>query len=314
MTTNIKSRGQIWRASASNATKIREPFGDRVLLTGIYLLLGVITLTVLYPLIYIFSSSISSPDAVLAGRVWLFPVEISLRAYKSIFQSTQLMTGYYNSIVYTVVGTFINIAFTVLMAFPLSQRNMPGRSILMIMMMITVFFSGGLIPTYLLVKNLHMLDTRWALWLPGAFSVFQVIIARTFFQSSIPTELQEASQIDGCRDIRYLWSIVLPLSKPILAVMTLMYAVGHWNAYFDALIYLRSENLFPLQYVLRNMLILNAADPEMLANTAQSLRNKGFEEVLKYALIVVACVPVLIMYPFVQKHFVKGVMIGSLKG
>ncbi|SFT21294.1 carbohydrate ABC transporter permease [Paenibacillus sp. BC26] len=294
--------------------KIREPFGDRVLLISLYLLLAAITLTVLYPLLYIFSSSLSSPDAVVSGKVWLYPVDFSFRAYKSIFQSSQLMTGYYNSFIYTIFGTLINVAFTVLMAFPLSQRTMPGRKYIMILMMVTLFFSGGLIPTYLLVKNLHMLDTRWALWLPGAFSIFQVIIARTFFQSSIPSELQEASQMDGCRDLRYLWSIVLPLSKPVLAVMTLMYAVGHWNAYFDALIYLRSEHLFPLQYVLRNMLILNAADPAMLANTAQSLRDKGFEQVLKYALIVVACVPVLIMYPFVQKHFVKGVMVGSLKG
>lgn len=295
-------------------SKIREPFGDRVLLVTIYVLLGALTLTVLYPLLYILSSSLSSPNAVVSGQVWLYPVEFSLKAYKSIFQSSQLMLGYYNSIVYTVVGTFINVSFTVLMAFPLSQRMMAGRKYIMILMMITMFFSGGLIPTYLLVKNLHLLDTRWALWLPSAFSVFQVIISRTFFMSSIPTELQEAAQMDGCRDTRYLWSIVLPLSKPILAVMTLMYAVGHWNAYFDALIYLRSEHLFPLQYVLRNMLILNAADPEMLANTAQKLRDQGFEQVLKYALIVVACVPVLIMYPFVQKHFVKGVMIGSLKG
>lgn len=295
-------------------TKIREPFGDRMLLVVIYALLGALTLSVLYPLLYILSSSLSSPGAVVSGQVWLYPVHFSLKAYQSIFKSSQLMLGYYNSIVYTVVGTFINIAFTVLMAFPLSQRMMPGRKYIMILMMITMFFSGGLIPTYMLVKNLHMLDTRWALWLPGAFSVFQVIIARTFFMSSIPAELQEAAQIDGCRDTRYLWSIVLPLSKPILAVMTLMYAVGHWNAYFDALIYLKSEHLFPLQYVLRNMLILNAADPEMLANTAQKLRDQGFEQVLKYALIVVACIPVLIMYPFVQKHFVKGVMIGSLKG
>jgi putative aldouronate transport system permease protein len=293
---------------------IREPFGDRMLLVFIYALLGLLTLTVLYPLLYILSSSLSSPSAVVSGQVWLYPVEFSLKAYQSIFKSSQLMMGFYNSVIYTVVGTLINVLFTVLMAFPLSQRGMPGRKYIMILMMVTLFFSGGLIPTYLLVKNLHMLDTRWALWLPGAFSIFQVIIARTFFMSSIPLELQEASQIDGCRDTRYLWSIVLPLSKPILAVMTLMYAVGHWNAYFDALIYLRSEHLFPLQYVLRNMLILNAADPEMLANTAQSLRDQGFEQVLKYALIVVACIPVLIMYPFVQKHFVKGVMIGSLKG
>ncbi|MFC5653581.1 carbohydrate ABC transporter permease [Paenibacillus solisilvae] len=294
--------------------KIKEPFSDRVLLAVIYLVLTVLMLAVLYPLVYIFSSSLSSPNAVVSGRVWLFPVELSFKAYQSIFKSTQLMHGYFNTIIYTVVGTFINIVFTVLLAYPLSKTTFFGRKFIMIMMMVTVFFDGGLIPTYLLVKNLHMLDTRWALWLPGALSVFQVIVARTFFQTSIPEELSEAARIDGCRDTRYLLSIVLPLSKPILAVMTLMYAVGHWNAYFDALIYLRSESLFPLQYVLRNLLILNAADPEMLANTAQKLRDQGFEQALKYALIVVACVPVLIMYPFVQKHFVKGVMIGSLKG
>lgn len=297
-----------------NKNTIKEPIGDRILLILICFFLSLLMLTVLYPLIYIFSSSFSSPSAVVSGKVWLFPVEFSLKAYESIFHSSQVMLGYYNSIIYTVVGTLINVTITILLAFPLSQRNLYGRSIIVMLMVFTLFFDGGLIPTYLLVKDLHILDTRWALWLPGALSVFQVIIARTFFINSIPAELQEAAQIDGCRDTRYLISIVLPLSKPILAVMSLMYAVGHWNAYFDALIYLRSEHLFPLQYVLRNMLILNAADPEMLAGTALKLRDQGFEQVLKYALIVVACVPVMIMYPFVQKHFVKGVMIGSLKG
>lgn len=297
-----------------NKNTIKEPIGDRILLILICFFLSLLMLTVLYPLIYIFSSSFSSPSAVVSGKVWLFPVEFSLKAYESIFHSSQVMLGYYNSIIYTVIGTLINVTITILLAFPLSQRNLYGRSIIVMLMVFTLFFDGGLIPTYLLVKDLHILDTRWALWLPGALSVFQVIIARTFFINSIPSELQEAAQIDGCRDTRYLISIVLPLSKPILAVMSLMYAVGHWNAYFDALIYLRSEHLFPLQYVLRNMLILNAADPEMLAGTALKLRDQGFEQVLKYALIVVACVPVMIMYPFVQKHFVKGVMIGSLKG
>lgn len=293
---------------------IKESFGDRIFLLAIYVFLTLVMLAVLYPLVYIVSSSFSSPRAVVSGQVWLFPVEFSLRAYKSIFRSSQLMTGYYNTVVYTVFGTLINLAFTILMAYPLSVRQFYGRHLFMTLLMITMFFSGGLIPTYLLVKELNMLDTRWAMWLPGALSVFQVIVARTFFQSSIPQELAEAAQMDGCRDTRYLVSVVLPLSKPIIAVMTLMYAVGHWNAYFDALIYLRSEKLFPLQYVLRNLLILNAADPEMLANTAAKIRDQGFEQALKYALIVVSSVPVLIMYPFVQKHFVKGVMIGSLKG
>ncbi|WP_274365832.1 carbohydrate ABC transporter permease [Paenibacillus thermotolerans] len=297
-----------------NNNRIKEPFGDRLLVFFLYIFLTALMFTVLYPLLYILSSSFSSPNAVVSGRVWLFPVDFSIKAYQAIFKSEQLMTGYMNSIIYTVVGTFINVALTVMIAYPLAVKTLYGRKFVIILMMITMFFGGGLIPTYLLVKNLHMLDTRWALWLPGAYSVFQVIVARTFFQTSIPSELQEAAQIDGCRDIRYLLSIALPLSKPILAVMTLMYAVGHWNAYFDALIYLRSEHLFPLQYVLRNLLILNATDPTMIAETATKLRDQGFEQVLKYALIVAACVPVLIMYPFVQKHFVKGVMIGSLKG
>ncbi len=297
-----------------NKNRIKEPFGDRILLISLYTVLIVLMLSVLYPLMYILSSSLSSPRAVVSGQVWLFPVEFSFRAYESVFQSSQIMLGYLNSIIYMVVGTLINVTLTVLLAFPLSQKTFYGRKIVVILMMITFFFNGGLIPTYLLVQDLHMLDTRWALWLPSALSVFQVIVARTFFQTSIPSELQEAAQIDGCRDIRFLVSIVIPLSKPVLAVLALIYGVQQWNSYFDALIYLRSEHLFPLQYVLRNLLILNAADPEMLANTAQKMRDQGFEQVLKYALIVIACIPVLVMYPFIQKHFVKGVMIGSLKG
>lgn len=299
----------IWRQN-----RIKDSIGDRVFMFFNYLLLTLILLTVLYPLLYIVSSSFSSSRAVVQGQVWLLPVEFNLKAYASIFRSSQLMLGYYNTIIYTVFGTIINVVLTIMLAYPLSKKSFYGRGFLILLMMITMFFDGGLIPTYLLVKDLELLDTRWAMWLPGALAVFQVIVARTFFQASIPEELGEAAQMDGCRDIRYLVSVVLPLSAPIIAVMTLMYAVGHWNAYFDALIYLRSESLFPLQYVLRNLLILNAADPAMLAGTSQQMRDQGFEQVLKYALIVVASIPVLIMYPFVQKHFVKGVMIGSLKG
>ncbi|PQP83899.1 sugar ABC transporter permease [Paenibacillus sp. PCH8] len=294
--------------------RIKDPLGDRIFMTFNYIFLIAILLTVFYPLLYIISSSLSSSRAVTSGQVWLFPVDFNIKAYISIFKSQQLMLGFYNTIIYTVVGTFINVVLTVMLAYPLSRKSFYGRGAIIIFMMITMFFDGGLIPTYLLMKDLHLLDTRWAMWLPGALAIFQVIVARTFFQSSIPEELGEAAEMDGCRDIRYLISVVLPLSKPILAVMTLMYAVGHWNAYFDALIYLRSEKLFPLQYVLRNLLILNAADPAMLANTSQQMRDQGFEQVLKYALIVVASIPILIMYPFVQKHFVKGVMVGSLKG
>ncbi|ANY66281.1 sugar ABC transporter permease [Paenibacillus sp. BIHB 4019] len=297
-----------------NRNRIKDPLSDRVFMGINYLFLVLVLIVVAYPLLYIVSSSFSSSRAVTAGQIWLLPIDFNIKAYVSIFKSTQLMMGFYNTIIYTVVGTAINVILTVMLAYPLSRRTFYGRGAIIIFMMITMFFDGGLIPTYLLMKDLHLLDTRWAMWLPGALAVFQVIVARTFFQSSIPDELREAAEVDGCKDIRYLVSVVLPLSKPILAVMTLMYAVGHWNAYFDALIYLRSENLFPLQYVLRNLLILNAADPAMLANTSQQLRDQGFEQVLKYALIVVASIPILIMYPFVQRHFVKGVMVGSLKG
>lgn len=184
----------------------------------------------------------------------------------------------------------------------------------MILLVITMMFEGGLIPYYLVVKNLELLDTRWAMILPGALAVFQVIIARTFFQTTIPNELAEAADLDGCNDLRFIFSIVLPLSKPILAVMMLMYAVGHWNAYFDALIFLRSADLFPLQIVLRNVLILNTVDASMIANADQMIAQQGLKDLLKYSLIVVASGPVLIIYPFVQKYFVQGVMIGSLKG
>lgn len=293
---------------------IKDSLGDRIFMLCIYLFLIIVLCAVMYPLLFIISSSFSSSRAVVSGSVWLFPVDFTTRAYAAIFNSKQIMMGYYNSIVYMVFGTMINLLFTVLIAYPLSQKHFYGRGIVMTMMMVTVFFGGGLIPDYLLVKNLGLLDTRWALWLPGAFGVFNVIVARTFFQTSIPPEMQEAAQIDGCGDTRYLVSIVLPLSKPILAVMTLFYAVGHWNAFFSALIYLRSEELFPLQYVLRNILILNATDPEMMAASTQEMRDQGFQQVLKYAVIVAASLPVLLIYPFVQRHFVKGVMIGSLKG
>lgn len=296
------------------STSIRESFGDRIFMTAVYSLLLLTTAAVLYPLVYIVSSSLSSPSAVVGGRVWLFPVEFTLAGYKAVFESSLVMLGYKNSAIYAMIGTLINVTMTVMIAYPLSKKTLYGKGIVMVILLITMFFSGGLIPTYLLVKDLGMIDTRWALWLPNALAVFQVIVARTFFQSTIPEELYEAAQLDGCRDLRFLWSVVLPLSKPILAVMTLMYAVGHWNAYFDALIYLKSEKLFPLQLVLRNILILNANDTEMLASASNLNKHQGFQLMLKYALIVVASLPVLVLYPFVQKHFVKGVMIGSLKG
>ncbi|WP_339217449.1 carbohydrate ABC transporter permease [Paenibacillus sp. FSL W7-1279] len=295
-------------------TVIRESRGDRIFVALIYAFLTLILIIVAVPLIYILSSSVSSPQAVVSGKVWLFPVDFTLDGYKAVFQNPQIGVGYMNSLFYTVVGTAINVSLTIMFGYPLAKRTLYGRHFFMIVLVITMMFDGGLIPYYLLVKDLQLLDTRWAMILPGAMGVIQVIVARTFFQTTIPDELSEAAELDGCSDIRFILSIVLPLSKPIIAVMTLMYAVGHWNAYFDALIFLRSPDLFPLQIILRNVLILNTVDPSMMANVDQVQAQQGLKDLLKYSLIVVASAPVLIIYPFVQKHFVKGVMIGSLKG
>ncbi len=298
----------------ARTTAIRESQGDRLFVIGNYVFLTAVLLIVLLPLMYIVSSSFSSPQSVISGRVWLIPVEFTLDGYKAVFRNPQIGTGYMNSLIYAIAGTFINVVMTVMLAYPLARRTFYGRNVVMVLLIITMIFEGGLIPYYLLVKNLHLLDTRWAMILPGALAVFQVIVARTFFQTTIPDELSEAAELDGCNDIRFILRIVLPLSKPILAVMSLMYAVGHWNAYFDALIFLRSPDLFPLQIVLRNILILNTIDPTMVSNVDVLLAQKGLKDLLKYSLIVVASLPVLVIYPFVQKYFVKGVMIGSLKG
>jgi len=297
-----------------NKTAIRESKGDRLFMFLIYLFLTLVLIAVAVPLIYIVSSSFSSPQAVTSGKVWLFPVDFTLDGYKAVFNNPQIGVGYLNSLFYTVVGTLINVTLTIMLAYPLAKKSLYGRNFFMVLLVITMMFEGGLIPYYLVVKNLHLLDTRWAMILPGALGVFQVIVARTFFQTTIPDELAEAAELDGCSDIRFIFSIVLPLSKPIIAVMTLMYAVGHWNAYFDALIFLRSPDLFPLQIILRNILILNSVDASMMADVSQMQAQQGLKDLLKYSLIVVASLPVLIIYPFVQKHFVKGVMIGSLKG
>ncbi|WP_309118950.1 carbohydrate ABC transporter permease [Paenibacillus sp.] len=297
-----------------NKSAIRESASDRLFLLAVYLFLIAVLLAILLPLMHIVSASFSAPAAVTSGQVWLLPVEPTLVGYQAVFQNANIVTGFVNSLFYTVTGTLVNVAFTVMLAYPLARKTFQGRSVMMIAIVFTMFFDGGLIPNYLLVKSLGLLDTRWAMILPGALAVFQVIIARTFFQTTIPDELAEAADIDGCTDMRFFLSVVLPLSKPILAVLTLMYAVGHWNTYFSALIYLKDSALYPLQIFLREILILNSSDSDMYTNMNQMLVRQGLKDMLKYSLIVVASVPVLIIYPFVQKYFVKGVMIGSLKG
>jgi ABC-type glycerol-3-phosphate transport system permease component len=298
---------------AMTTTKIREPFRDRLSLIVIKIMLTVVLGLVLLPLVYIVASSFSSPDAVNAGRVSFWPVEFSLEAYRSALSNSEVLRGYYNSLIYAVAGTAISVSLTVAIAYPLSRKTFYGRNVVMTLLVFTMLFSGGLIPTYMVVHDLGMLNTRWALLIPGAIGVWQVIIARTFFANSIPDELYEAAELDGASDLRVLRSVVLPLSKPLLAVLALMYTIYQWNTYFDALVYLKDPDLFPLQIVLRNILILNT--PRTGAtDLAESMRQQQLANVLRYALIVISSLPVLIIYPFVARYFTKGVMVGAVKG
>lgn len=281
-------------------------------ITGIVLVLFLII--VLYPLIYIVSASFSSAAAVTSGRVFLWPVEPGIEGYKAVFKHPNILNSYKNSFIYTVVGTCINLAMTMIAAYPLSRRDLPHKGVFMFLFTFTMMFNGGMIPDYILLKDLKWIDTIWALVIPGAINVTNLIITRTFLMTSIPFALWEAAQIDGCSDFGYFWRIVLPLAKPVMAVITLYYAVGHWNSYFSAFLYLNSPEKFSLQLVLREILIANSMDTNMVVDVAMAEQQQNLADLLKYSLIIVSSVPVLIMYPFVKKFFVKGVMIGSLKG
>ena len=299
----------------SERTTIEETTTDRIFLIGVKIMLWIALIVVTVPLIYIVANSFSSASAVSGGRVLLWPIEPSLKAYKVAFGDPQIMQGYLNSFIYAIGGTLISVTLTIAIAYPLSRRTFFGRNVIMSVLIFTMLFSGGLIPTYLVVQDLGMLNTRWAMVIPSAIGVWQVIIARTFFRSTIPDELYEAATIDGASDLRFLWSIVLPLSKPVIAVIALMYAIFQWNSYFDALVYLKDPSLYPLQIVLRNVLILNTvAGGSTTQNLAQQLDQQQLANVLKYALIVISSLPVLIIYPFVARHFTKGVMVGAVKG
>ncbi|MFC4102564.1 carbohydrate ABC transporter permease [Paenibacillus xanthanilyticus] len=293
-------------------TAVRRQSEERIFNAAVYAVACIIIAVVLYPLLFVVSASFSDPAKVLAGEVWLLPKGVSVEAYTNILQNEKLWIGYRNSILYASVGTAINLIMTILAAYPLSRPDLPGRKALMLFITLTMFFGGGLIPTYLLVKSLGMVDTMWALIVPGAISTYNLIVMRTYFQSSIPWELQEAALIDGCTNWRLLWNIILPLSKPIIAVMALFYAVGHWNSFFNALIYIRNESLYPLQLILREILMISQSDA---IDGNVGLEDKILlAESIKYAVIIISSLPVWLMYPFVQRHFVKGVMIGSVKG
>jgi multiple sugar transport system permease protein/putative aldouronate transport system permease protein len=293
---------------------IRYSAEDQRLFSIVTFILMLVAIVILYPLVYVVSASFSSGAAVSTGKVILWPVDPTMDGYNAVFTYQRVAVGFRNSIFYTVFGTVINVIMTLMAAYPLSRKNFQGRKIYTTLFIITMFFSGGIIPLYILITQLRMINTVWAILLPGAISTYNMIITRTFFMSSIPNELLEASQIDGCSNIRYFFVILLPLSKAIIAVIALYYGVGHWNAWFGAMLFLRNPDLQPLQLVLRDILVLsniNFSDVKD-ARTLELLMN--ISELLKYSLIVVSTIPIIIVYPFIQKYFVKGALIGSLKG
>lgn len=285
---------------------------DKLFIAIDYIILSLLFVVVAYPLLYVIAASFSAGPGSMT--VYLIPKRFSLAGYEAVFGYKDIWTGYLNSIINMILGTLISLTVTMMCAYPLSRPDFKGRHVIMIMCMITMYFSGGMIPTYLTVKDLGLLNSRWALLLPGAMGVYNMIVMRTYIMSSIPADIRESAQIDGCGNIRYLISMVVPLSKPILAVTGLFCAVGIWNSYFDAMLYVSAKReLYPLALVLREILVLDSANMDQLdINTLLAMEER--RNVMKYAVIVVSSIPVMAIYPFVQKFFVKGMMLGSVKG
>ena len=279
------------------------------------LVLLIVSLVTLYPFLYVIFASFSDPLKLMGNSSLLLkPLGFSLGAYKKVFLNPSIYSGYMNTVFYVTVGTLVNILATCMAAYVLSRKQFMLRRVLTIMFIFTMYFSGGLLPTYMLVNSLGLVNTRWSMIIPSAMSTYNMIICRTYFVNSIPDELYEAGQLDGCTPFKYLLRVVVPLSKPILAVLVLYYGVTKWNSYFDAMIYLKSQTMVPLQIVLRDILILNQVDYTMISDASAIAAQRGLTDLLKYSTIVVASLPVLCIYPFVQKYFVKGVMIGAVKG
>ena len=287
---------------------------DRIFLAVVYGSVILISAVILYALWFVVIASISDPNLVASGEVLLLPKGITWEGYKYILRDKRILTGYLNTIRYAGVGTIIALVITIPAGYALSRQDMVGRSLIMKLLLFTKYFSGGLIPTYLVVKGLHLVDTPYVLMILGSFSVFNLILCRTFFINTMPMELQEAAEIDGCNIFQYFVRIVIPLSKAIIAIMALYYAVGHWNSFFNGMIYVTDNSLYPLQVILRDILITGqSVDPTTVDPDALEMM-KQIARTIKYGVIIVSSLPVLIMYPFVQKYFVKGVMIGSVKG
>ncbi|MBT2763052.1 carbohydrate ABC transporter permease [Paenibacillus sp. FSL W8-0187] len=298
-------------------TMKRKLRSDRVFEIINFIFLFFILIIVLYPLVYVISASISDPVYVNQGTMWLYPRGITFEGYQRVFQNPEIWSGYRNTILYTVAGTAINLLFTVPGAYALSRKDLKGRGIMMGLIVFTMFFGGGLIPSFLLVSWLGMLNTVWALLIPNAVAVYNLIICRTFFQTNIPKELQESAEIDGCSNTVLFLKIVLPLSAPIIAVMALYYGVTHWNSYFSAIIYLKDRSLYPLQLILREILVQNQMNDTMLMtgdDMEAMAKQARIADIIKYAVMIVSSLPIIVIYPFMQRFFMKGVLIGSVKG
>ena len=295
--------------------------GDKIFLITVYVVIVLVTFVCLYPMFFTVIASVSDPHAVYTGKVSFWPKGFSLTSYELVFQNKGIWKGYANTIFYTIFGTVFNLILTIPSAYALSKKRMYGRNFLMTLFIITMYFSGGMIPTYILFDKLELINTRWILVIAGGLNVYNMVVTRTYFQNNIPETLFEAARIDGSSEFRIFWQLVIPLSAPIIAVITLYYAVGHWSSYFNAMIYVTDSDLAPLQLVLRRILILNetayedamasGADPEILQNAAMQAQQAV---TMKYSLVFIASLPMLIIYPFIQKFFVKGIMVGSLKG
>ena len=296
--------------------KTNYSISDILFYIVVYGILIFALVAVAYPLIYVVSASFSSPAAVSSGRVVLWPVQPTLLAYETVINYKNIWIGYQNSIFYMVVGTVFALVFNTMAAFPLSRKEFIGRRFFTLVLAVTMYVSGGLVPTYLLISSLHLLDTIWVMIIPTATSVWHIIMIRTYFTNSVPEELYEAGQLDGCSDIGFMLRILVPLSGPIIAVIALYTAVSIWNAYFNAMIYLTKQELYPLQLFLRNILTIgdsiNLDEAEEGIEEMQNLI--GISNLMRYAVIVVASVPVMLIYPFFQRYFTKGIMIGAVKG
>ncbi|UQZ84190.1 L-arabinose transport system permease protein AraQ [Paenibacillus konkukensis] len=278
-----------------------------------YTLISILLLMVIYPLYFVIMASVTDPDLIYSGKLFFFPDQLTFDGYQRLLSEASIWVGFRNSVVYTVLGTAINVVLTVSAGYALSRTDLVGRNVFMFIIVFTMFFGGGLIPTYLLVKDLGLLNTVWAMVIPNAVSVFNVIITRTFFQSNIPGEVLESAMLDGCTNMKFFFKIAIPLALPIVAVMVLFYAVGHWNSYFQALIYLKNNSMQPLQVILRNILIMNeGSDLQDMIDGSQEQQKRM--ELMKYSIIIVSSLPVLVLYPFLQRYFVKGALVGSLKG